>query len=238
MPSERYFSKENFSDSQSLVLEDLEFHHLCHVMRARIGDSIELVNGKGELATATVQTISKTSSTVKIIAVERRIVGCPRKVILALALSRFNRLEFVLEKSTELGASEFWLFPSMLSEKTSISPNQENRMLQITVAAMKQCGRLDLPQIKLLPPLSSWTKPPIKTLLFGDTRPDSPYFWQLPSFDEKPVLFFIGPEKGFHPQEIETLERQFGARGVRLHPYTLRVDTAPIVALSLLQAHK
>jgi len=231
MPHERFFIDQPLMSGKRISLRDAEFHHLCHVMRAHVGDPIELVNGKHQLAHASVAQITKKEVQLILSHVHTEESLSPR-VILAQAIPRFNRLEYILEKSVELNVSEIWLFPSLLSEKTVFSDNQSTRMSQVCIAAMKQCGRLDLPPIKIHPPLLQW-KPLEGQVLFGDTASDAPLLKQLPQV-LFPITFFIGPEKGFPPQEVLFLKQTLKAQGVRLHQHILRVDTAPLAALSQL----
>ncbi|MBS0650802.1 MAG: 16S rRNA (uracil(1498)-N(3))-methyltransferase [Verrucomicrobia bacterium] len=233
MPHERFFVDQPLNLNESVSLLDTEFHHLCHVMRARIGDHVELVNGKNQLAEATLSSIAKHHADLKISNVIDANTRKPQ-LILAQAIPRFNRLEYILEKATELDATEFWLFPGHFSEKDAFSENQLKRMTQLTVSAMKQCGRLDLPSISFKPPLLKW-KPIEGRLLFGDTSPDAPSLARLDLSNEAPcTVFFIGPEKGFDPKETLFLKENLRAQGVRLHRNILRVDTAPLAALSIL----
>jgi 16S rRNA (uracil1498-N3)-methyltransferase len=230
MPHERFFVDQPLKPTETVRLEEGEFHHLCHVMRARIGEEVELVNGKNQLAQATLSLIGKHHAELKVLHVIEEERKKPR-VVLAQAIPRFNRLENILEKGTELDATEFWLFPGLLSEKGEFSSNQQKRMAQIVIGAMKQCGRLDLPPIYLKPPLLSW-KPLEGNVLFGDTSPNAPA-WSLHTAAET-TIFLVGPEKGFDLKEIVFLKQRLNAQGVRLHRNILRVDTASCVALSLL----
>jgi 16S rRNA (uracil1498-N3)-methyltransferase len=232
MPAERYFIDSPFTPDATIILTGEEQHHLCTVMRTNLGETIELINGQNQLAEATVQSISKKTATLQITQVHS---GPPLKqIILAQAIPRFNRLETILEKGTELGATAFWLFPSLHSEKKEFSENQIQRMRHILISAMKQCGRLDLPAIEFKPPLLSWKLCP-GTLLYGDTRPDAPRMQQMTN-STIPLIFFIGPEKGFHSQETHFLQNNLHASGIKLHDNILRVDTAPLAALTLLNA--
>jgi RsmE family RNA methyltransferase len=91
---------------------------------------------------------------------------------------------------------------------------------------MKQCGRLDLPKIKLLPSFNQIFDPSY-TVLFGDTRAKAKKV--IPT--EK-VIFVTGPEKGFSEKELNILEQK--GTGASLHKNTLRAETAPIAATCLL----
>lgn len=228
MPAERYFIPCDLLENQTVRIEGQEYHHLRHVMRTEVGDSIELVNGKSFLAEGRVQSIGKNHGEILVLNVKQDTSSKPL-LILAQAIPRMNRLEYILEKGTELGVREFWLFPSQLSEKSTFSPNQQNRLQQMTVSAMKQCGRLDLPPIKYLPPLKEWPQESILTSFFGDTREKTPYLTKNEQIE--PFLLFIGPESGFHPSEVSLLETKFHAKGIKLHENILRVDTAAIIGI-------
>lgn len=235
MPHERFFIDTPFEIGDRLSLEGTEFHHLAHVTRARPGDWVELVNGKGQLAQASLCQVTKEHAELSVHEITTSPITLP-KIILAQAIPRFHRLEYILEKATELGVSEIHLFPSLLSEKIPSTENQKRRMTQITINAMKQCGRLDLPQIRLLPPLLKW-EPLQGTAFFGDTDPHAPPFSS--AFHAVfPCTLIIGPEKGFHPKESLFLKETLKVLGVQLHPFILRVDTAAIAALAQVWAKK
>lgn len=234
MPAERYYLNAPFQENQHVSIEGQEFQHLARVMRAHPGDNVELVNGKNQLAQAIVQKVEKKEAELSIQSVETT-PPSKNKIILVQAIPRPNRLDFILEKGTELGVSEFWLFPGQQSEKEEFSPNQNERMQTITIAAMKQCGRLDLPPIHLKPPLLKWP-PQEGTLLFGDVQKDAPFLGHIPT-PRAPILFFVGPEKGFTSTETNLLKK-WGAQGVSLHSNTLRVDTAAIAAIIIVGAHE
>lgn len=234
MPHSRYYIDLPFEANQSVTLDKEESHHLLHVLRAQIEDRVELINGRGQLAQALLTKIEKHSATLFLTTLTT--TPPPPSLILALAISRMNHLEWVIEKGCELNATAFYLFPGLLSEKKDLSSSQIQRLKSLSIAAMKQCGRLDLPSIALHPPLLQW-KPIDGTLLFGDTAPDVPYLWDLslPTPLSSPVFIFIGPEKGFDPKERDFLFHSLKAKGIRLHPNILRTETAPLTALSLIQ---
>lgn len=234
MPAERYFISSSLHQNDSVILKENEFHHLVHVMRGRKGDQIELVNGQGTLAEAVVQEIGKDQAKL-LVQHSNTVAPRPHRVILAQAMPKLNRLDFILEKGTELGVDEFWLFPGDRSVKKEVNSHQLDRMQTLVISAMKQCGRLFIPSIVLKPELAKW--PSIEgNAFFGDVSPEAPLFttrWQnLPL--QSPILFFIGPESGFSDKETDIL-RQKGAHGVKLHTNILRTDTAPLMALSLIE---
>ncbi len=234
MPHNRYYIDTPLHENKSIVLTGEEWHHLARVTRSRKEDNVELINGHGVLAEATVSDLRKSEAELMVDKVTKK--PSPPPLILAQAIPRMNHLEWIVEKGTELNATAFWLFPGNLSEKDTLSSNQLARLKHLCISAMKQCGRLDLPKIVLMPPLAQWESVE-GTLLFCDTTEDAPPLWNLPLTKTlpSPVCLFVGPEKGFDSKETHLLSHTLKARGVRLHPNILRAETAPLVALSLIQ---
>jgi 16S rRNA (uracil1498-N3)-methyltransferase len=224
MPADRFFVAAPLKNA--LILDGEEFHHLAKVMRVRIGETIEIVNGGGELAEAELVSLDKKSCELKILSHKK---GPPpeQSLILALALTRPASLEWTLEKATELGATEVWLFPGERSEKKDLSKSQIHRLDMILINALKQCGRLYLPKIVLMPPLAQWQNPS-GSLYFGDFLTKAP----LKGPFTETVMFFIGTEKGFSPAETLLLREKFKARPISLHENILRAETAAITVLS------
>jgi 16S rRNA (uracil1498-N3)-methyltransferase len=228
MPAERYFYPERFEENQTVHFKDQESHHLVNVMRTKVGEAIEIVNGMGQLVHAVLESIDKKSSSLKVISVQTTSQPTHR-LILAQAIPRLNRLDFIIEKCTELGVTEIWLFPAARSEKNEFSKNQLERLNTLMIAAMKQCGRLFLPKLTFLPTLKKWNEIDIQPIFFGDTDPNAPPFFSK----DGGGVFFIGPEGGFTEEE-EGMLKQLGAQGVKLHDNILRTDTAAIVSITLL----
>lgn len=230
MPAERFFIPGPLQAHQEVLLEGSEFHHLIHVMRLEAGERAEIVNGQGILAQGVLKRREKKQAVflIESIAHEEK---SPREIILAQALPRINRLDFIIEKGTELNATQFWLFPGQLSERRSLTEHQLERLQSLTVAAMKQCGRLFLPSILVKPTLDKWENLGLPSF-FGDLRASAPAFLQVQDANAS-SLFFVGPESGFTDKEIERLDK-LGATGVKLHSNILRTDTAALVALSIM----
>ncbi len=220
MPAERFFTRCPLHET--IHLDGPEFHHLVRVMRIRVGEEVELVDGKGALAKAKLVSIDKHKASLHVISCHCNPVD-PPQIILAIPLMRPAKLELVIEKCTELGADAFWIYPAQHSDKEQLSSNQMERLSHICIAAMKQCGRLDLPAIEVLSHFSHLlqTKYPI---YFGDTRPNAKR-----KILQTPLILITGPEKGFSESELKLLDQK--AEGTRLHRYILRAETAPIAAL-------
>lgn len=229
---ERYYYKEALCEGFQFFLEDTEFHHLANVMRAKEGEKFGVVNGKGDLAEAVLVRLEKKKGLLEVLSVKHE-KKTANECVLAQALPRINRLDFIVEKGTELGMTQLWLFPGDTSERKELSASQFDRIVNVSIAAMKQCGRLYLPEIVFLAPIAKW-QPFSLPSYFGDVHSQAPSFQKvLLAKDSKSAIFCTGPESGFTEQE-ELALRKLGAEGVKLHPNILRTDTASIAALTLM----
>lgn len=223
---DRFYIDSPLEKGQTVELRGPELHHLAHVMRIRVGETVELINGRSDLAEATLIRLDKQAGYLEITTASHHSQS-PSGVTLALPYLRMAKLEWVIEKGTELGADAFWLYPAEYSEKETFSAHQQERLSHIAISAIKQSGRLDFPEIRFLKTFKELIASPLP-LFFGDTHPDAPPLSSAP----KPLLFVTGPEKGFSETERKLLAEK--GTGVRLHRYILRAETAPLAALMTL----
>jgi 16S rRNA (uracil1498-N3)-methyltransferase len=151
---------------------------------------------------------------------------------LAMPLMRVAKLEWIIEKVTELGADAIALFAARRSSQERASSHLMARWRMITIAALKQSGRAYLPSLSLFPHLEGLLSAvaPSERLFFGDLRSHATPISAMQSQNlPGPLWFITGPEGGFSPEELSLLDRR--GKGVRIHPHTLRAETAPLVAL-------
>ncbi len=222
MPAYRFFSPITEESISSLKGEEL--YHLSHVMRLKPKDRIELVDGKGSLAEAEIVSLEKKEAKLQII---ERIRQQPPKqsITLAQAIPRFPLLAWIIEKGSELGATQFSLFPGEKSFQRHLSSSQMDRLKKISIQALKQSGNLFLPIISWHPPLVEWQQPS-GSLSYGMISAP-----RMQATLEADATIFIGPEQGFSPKEIARLD-SFLASPFGISPHTLRTETAAIAALS------
>jgi 16S rRNA (uracil1498-N3)-methyltransferase len=219
MPADRYYCPETLIPGALVTLPGAENIHLRRVMRKKVGDKVELFDGRGHLVSATL--MSDKELTVDTLLEE---AAPSQKITIAQAILPPGKLDWVTEKCAELGASSLWLYPAEQSEKTHVSDSLLARLQTIAISAAKQSGRLFLMDIEVKPPLKQW--PAYDNLYFGDQASPS----NRPSHDD--FIFVIGPEKGFSSSERKLLQK---GQALSLSPYTLRTETAALVLLSLLQ---
>jgi 16S rRNA (uracil1498-N3)-methyltransferase len=219
MPADRFFLDAPLTGTLSIT--GTEHHHLAHVMKVHVGEEVELVNGKGALAKAKVLSISKRDALLEVLT-SSILPPSPPLLTLAIPLMRPSKLELIIEKCTELGADAFWFYPAHHSEKSDLSSHQQERFKFIAISAMKQCGRLDLPDLKILARFEDLFSSDA-TYLFGDTRAK-----KILSKPEGKIVFITGPERGFSEKELALLDKK--GKGVCLNRNILRAETAPLAA--------
>jgi 16S rRNA (uracil1498-N3)-methyltransferase len=211
------------------------------VLRLQPGHALTLFDGQGGEWSAQVGTMGKREVRVELLehhAVEREL---PVAVTLALAMPAGDRMDFVVEKATELGAAE--IVP-LLTERSVLrlagerADKRRAHWQAIAVAACEQCGRNRVPRVALPVALPAW-------LSALPSAPETPARWLLGWRDARAwatagaaasgtsALFLSGPEGGFSETE-EALARAHGFTAVTLGPRVLRADTAPLAALAAL----
>lgn len=213
-------------EGQSIALPGHCVHYLRNVMRASQGDHIRLFNGRDGQVLAEIQSISKKEIIVQITEIMRPQPPKTRSVHLYFAPIKKTRMDFLIEKAVELGASD--LHP-ILTQNTEIRKiNEERVTAQITEAA-EQCERLDLPKLHDLRPLKTIIHEPFPLYACLE-RIDSQ---NPPIPSESDIGFIIGPEGGFTSEEFALLNECENITPVSLSPHILRAETAAIAALCL-----
>jgi 16S rRNA (uracil1498-N3)-methyltransferase len=211
---------------EKVILDKAEAHHATKVLRLSPGESIMLVNGTGSSARAIIETAHKNALTAVVTTVNH--VAAPSAPLtLIVPIMRPSKLEWVVEKGTELGVDAWRFFAAEQGEKESLSAHQIERLRLITVSALKQCGRLYLPPIAIYPTLADTAS--VSTIWYGDVGLQKQ---SLMRSKTEPLFFVTGPESGYSDTERTWL----GSRGTPfcLSENTLRAETAPIAAAAIL----
>ena len=226
----RFYSPDPLSLGE-FVLGGPEAHHLAHVRRLGVGDDAILFNGDGKEYRAVVAVIAKRTVELKVVAVAdpRRELGFPLHV--ASALPKGDRLDFLIEKLTELGATDF---TPLLAERSIVIAKESKieKLQRAVIEASKQCGRNVLMKVHVPRSLTDWCGqddlPPIKLMAHPHGEP-------LDGLGKTPggVAIAIGPEGGFTEKEVSAA-CQSGFRAVSLGPRILRIETAAIAAAAIL----
>ncbi len=258
----RLFVQADLSPGESLTLDEAQTHYLRAVLRLGPGDKLALINGRDGEALAVVEKLDKRSGLARIEKLTRPFAPEPDLWLCFVPIKR-ARLDMMVEKATELGASR--LIPT-LTRRTNAGRVTTERLRAIAQEATEQCERLTLPDvaeaIQLTKLLADW--PHDRVLLMADEAGDAPDALSalsgLPEGVKLAVL--IGPEGGFDPSERDALKALAigeeprhgeaevnavslpGPEGsgfvlrVSLGPRILRADTAAMALLALVQAQR
>jgi len=230
---QRFFIEQHLAVDSELDLSEGISRQLSQVLRARVGEHIVLLDDSGSEYESELLQLSGRHARVRVLsanAVERR---APVRLTLCQALVRPSKLEWVLQKGTELGVDGF--IP-LVTERSLRKNEKQKRWRTIIREAAEQSGRTRLPQLHAPVALKDLLFPETALVLIAD--PESPLTLKqsLPEVRPSEVYLLIGPEGGFTSAEVFAAEQR-SARRVSLGPLTLRTETAGLAAASALFFH-
>jgi len=232
----RIYTPQVLAGDSLILLETGPGHHVARVLRLGVGDALVLFDGGGGEYPAVITSIDNKQVEVK--AGIRRALDCesPLHIHLGIALSRGERMDWIVQKSTELGVNAI---TPLLTEHTGVKLAGERaekkieHWRQVAISACEQCGRNRVPVINPLQRLDNWlaaTDAERKLVLHHRAGDRQVKAGQTPST----VALLVGPEGGLSEEEIAAAERA-GFSALRLGPRVLRTETAPLAAIVLLQ---
>jgi 16S rRNA (uracil1498-N3)-methyltransferase len=223
----------------SITFDENAQRHVAQVLRLKTGAAITLFNGQGGEYKAILEQVNRRSVTASLTGFEPRDIESALEVTLAQGISRGERMDYTLQKATELGVQH--IVP-MITERCGVHLNEQRRDKRmqhwhgIIIAACQQSGRNYLPGIEAITPLTTWltqprTNPPLRLVL----DPDADHSIKSLPRPAAGVELLIGPEGGLEPGEIE-LAKRHGYQAVTLGPRILRTETAGVAALAIIQS--
>jgi 16S rRNA (uracil1498-N3)-methyltransferase len=206
------------------------------VLRLQPGEGVTLFDGNGGEWAAVITRMERRDVQVRVQAhhaVERE---ATRAVHLALGMPANERMDWLLEKATELGAASVQPLQterSVLRLAGERAARKCEHWQSIATAACEQCGRNRVPRVHEVVALPDWlaTELPPQRLLLSLQPDASALAQQLTRLDPGPLVLLAGPEGGLSPAE-EAAARARGFAPVSLGPRTLRAETAPLAALA------
>lgn len=207
--------------------EAREAEHLFKVFRARPGEVVELLDGRGSCARGTVIE----QKMIRIKSVETAEIPA-EKLHLCCALPRRQKLDSLLKQAAELGA---WTIRPMRCERSVAEGNPRERWELLLQEACKQSGNPFLPEIlreNSLKDTLEALKAENVDIYFGSVKVVDHAARNLPKEREKAIL--IGPEGGFSDAELELIS-SYDAVPLNLGPHILRLETAAVAALAVLR---
>jgi len=229
--------REPFAPGAELLLPRDEAHHAAHVLRLAAGSTVIVFDGRGASAEARLVRAARGEVAVVVEAV-RPAADPPRPAVrLAFAVPKGRRLDWLLEKATELGAARLApvRFARSVAGGEALGPATRARWEARCIAAAKQAGVDWLPAVEPVRPLAE-ALPAGEPALFGDTRPDAaPLAEALAALAHGgppgTLHIYVGPEGGLTEDESRAL-CDAGAVPVRLGRTVLRTETAAVALLA------
>jgi len=232
----RIYTQATLQLNDLVQLDPQASSHLARVLRMQVGDLCTLFNGDGnEYQGAIAQLEGKKQVAVTINQVNEASRESPLATHLGLVMSRGDRMDYAIQKATELGVHAITPLTSERCE-LKLKGNRADKKIQhwqqVSISACEQCQRNKVPTIYPATDINEWIKVRNEQLkLVLHHRASKP----LQSFAEtKEVALLIGPEGGLSEREIDLAETQ-EFHSVLFGPRVLRTETAPLVALTALQ---
>ncbi|MCD9028887.1 16S rRNA (uracil(1498)-N(3))-methyltransferase [Luteimonas sp. BDR2-5] len=234
----RAFVDRPLAEGQRIELPDDAAAHLVRVLRLREGDACVLFNGDGHDHDARLVATGKRGATAEIVATRPVDVESPLRIVLLQGIARGEKMDWILQKATELGVAAFVPVSSDRSEVKLDAERAGKRLAHwrsVVVSACEQSWRARIPQVAVPQPLAA----ALAALPAGGTRwlldPEAAAGIATMPAPSGELLLAIGPEGGWSPNDRAALVAA-GFGGLRLGPRILRAETAGIAAVAALQA--
>lgn len=235
--SHRFWVPSELLGAREVPLPAETGRQIARVLRLRAGDEITLFCGDGEECAARLREVTAGGVVAEVTSRSRPEVELPCRLHLAVAVLKGEKLEWVVQKATELGAARLSF---LRTERTVVEAGAERwqrrreRYERIAREAAEQSGRVRVPEIGDPEPLAQALGggAEVRCILAPEsTRP------LLGVLDRQPsgVLLLVGPEGGFTEAEL-SLAQEAGAARVGLGKRTLRAETAAVAAAALVAA--
>lgn len=213
------------------VLDEEASKHAVRVLRLQVSDPLYLTNGQGVMALARISEAHPKHCRIRVESTEKQQPRRPRRAVALAPTKQAARLEWFLEKATELGISEIFLANTERSERTQV---KEQRLQHVLVSAMLQSRQSYLPNLHAPQPLAALLEHPDypSRLLAWCGGMEKPHLKDLLR-PEQPALVLIGPEGDFSELEVDAALKA-GCSIVSLGTTRLRVETAALLSAVLL----
>lgn len=238
----RFFVDKIIRAADFLSITGKEARHIINVLRMKKGETLIIMDGKGQLFESTIEDLDCKEVKVKINKSISPLPSSPIEISLGQALIKAHPMDYLIQKVTELGINSirpFYSERTVIKLKAGHLLNKMDRWMEIMKSACKQCGRVILPTLNPPVPFEEiiknvLDKKTLKILLWED-EDKTDLKKLLRSTSPLPHIFaIVGPEGGFTPNEIN-LAREAGFHIISLGNRILRAETAAVSLISIIQ---
>ena len=235
MRNPRIYTPQPLTVGETLALDDNAANHVARVLRMRAGDELRLFNGDGQDYNAVLADVGKRTVVVQIAEQRPAAAESPLKLHLGQVMSRGDRMDYAVQKATELGVHRITPLHSERCEIRLSGDRQEKReghWQQVVISACEQCGRAVVPEIAPIQRLSDWI-----AAVEADIKLVLHHHCAIPLEQRAPpasVALLIGPEGGLTEPEVAAAQNA-GFLPVAFGTRIFRTETAPVAALAVLQ---
>ena len=238
MRTTRVFVDLPLREGARIALPEDAANHLVRVLRMQEGDACVLFNGDGRDVPATLRAANKRGVEAELgapVAVDQE---SPLRIALVQGVARGEKMDWILQKATELGVASVFPVQSDRSEVKLEGDRATKRLAHwrsVVVSGCEQSGRARVPDVapaQSLQALVAGGLPSMRRFLLD---PEAPYAIATVPAIEGDCVLAVGPEGGWSPRDRQVLQAA-GFEGLRLGPRILRTETAGIAAIAALQA--
>ena len=240
----RFYLPPEHCAGAALRLQGREAHHALRVLRVKYGEMVAVLDGIGNEFLCTVDNCSRDAVTLSV-SLKNFMASSPCPVTLLVAVPKGKIIEDIIQKAVELGTSR--IVP-LLTERVAThldaeaAADKRDKWQQVAIEAIKQCGAVWLPKIELPVTIEGFLarRERFELSLVGSLQTERRHprecfreFQTKHGRRPQSAAVWIGPEGDFTPDELKAIEAG-GALPITLGALTLRVETAAVYCLSIL----
>ena len=230
----RFYIETDLAVDTIVELTETVFHHWIKVLRAQNGEKATLFNGQGGEYEVELVDVAKKAASVKVTQFNPANRTPKFQALLGQVMSKGDRMDYAIQKAVELGVSEIQLLTSDRCEmrlKYDLDQKKIDHWQGIAIAACEQCGLNIVPKILAPISLEKWleTDLPTTKLVLAPNKDEIDVLTNA----TPDIALLIGPEGGLSEEEISA-SNQKGFINWCIGERVLRTETAPVVALSIL----
>jgi 16S rRNA (uracil1498-N3)-methyltransferase len=236
MRQTRLYTSQALSSTGSVELTGTASHYLTRVLRMTGGEAVTLFNGDGWNYSGEINEVLRQRVSIKLVGRHKPNNEAGLKITLVQAISRGERMDYSLQKATELGV---YCIQPLICHRVEVRLDEKRKAKRmahwqgVVISASEQCGRARVPEITQPFSLQEW----LHSAGHGSRLildPEAKTSLSSVTVKNKAVSILVGPEGGFSDEEMEQA-MGFGVTAVSLGPRVLRTESAGPAAIAVLQ---